>query len=60
MAVFKGMHLDDAEITAEVKAHLAQAIDQMLSRRKSIWYGSVFEDEQKRREENVPGKAQAT
>ena len=48
------------EITAEVKARLAQAIDQMLSRRKSIWYGSVFEDEQKRREENVPGKVQAT
>ena len=32
-------------ITAEVKATMTHAIDQMLGRRKSIWFGSIFDDE---------------
>ena len=42
------------EITAEVKAHLTQAIDQMLGRRKSVWYGSVFEHDQKGMKSRLP------
>ena len=47
-------------ITAEVKERLAQAIDQMLSRRKSIWHGSVFDDERIKYEENISGKERVT
>jgi len=32
-------------ITAQVKATMTHAIDQMLGRRKSIWFGSIFDDE---------------
>jgi len=33
------------EISSEVKLRMTEAIEEMLRRRKSIWFGSIFEDE---------------